>query len=150
MQQKYRQYLKLNKNFLIAIGISIIISAIAAEFLADQEDYLNTTFTLIVDYTVYFSIFGVLYYYDNRKKYKLESGETNKEALKQDLIKIISSLGIAEVAYTIARWFIHYQLLTIDYDPYVASLVSQSISTIICMIILNLSVKFTRLYKNDV
>ena len=32
-----------------------------------------------------------------RKKYKLDSGETNWPLLKTDMVKMISSLGIAEV-----------------------------------------------------
>ena len=37
MKQKYREYLKLNKNILIAFAISIIISAVAADYFASQE-----------------------------------------------------------------------------------------------------------------
>ena len=150
MQAKYREYLKLNKNILIAFASSIIISAIVAQILAGQQDFLNTTYTLLVDYVVYFSVFGGLYYLDNRKKYVLKSGETDSEALRKDLIKIVSSLGIAEIVYTIVRWILQYYMLTIDYDPYLASMASQGISTIVYMIVINLSVKMTRLYKNDI
>ena len=136
MNSERLQYLKLNKNILIAFAASITISAIAADFFANQEDYLNTTFTLIVDYAVFFSVFGGLFYIDNRKKYILENGETNKSLLKSDLIKIISSLGIGEVVYTIVRWSLQYYLLLLNYEPYMASIISQLISTIIYMICL--------------
>ena len=148
MNPKYKEYVKLNKNVLLAFAASITISAIAAQLLEGQLDYLNTTYTLIVDYVVYFTTFGSLYYYDNRNKYKNESGKVDRDALKKDLIKIVSSLGIAEVIYTIVRWLIQYYLLTIDYDPYMASITSQGISTVVYMIVLNLSVKITRLYKD--
>jgi len=144
-----QEYLKLNKNILIAFAVSIIFSAIIAQSLAEQEDYLNTTYTLIFDYVFYFSTFGILFYLDNRKKYHLKSGELDRNKLQHDLIKIITSLGIAEVVYTIARWILQYYFLSIDYDPYLASIVSQVISTIIYMIVVNLSVKLTRVYKND-
>ena len=136
----------LNKNLLIAITTSIIISAIVANLLSDQADYLNSTYTLLVDYVIYFSVFGGLYYLDNKKKYLLES---DKSKLKHDLIKIITSLGIAEVIYTIVRWSLHYYFLTINYDAYLASIVSQTISMIICLIVINLSVKMTMLYKDE-
>ena len=148
MKQKYKEYFKLNKNILIAFAASITISAIVAQLLVEQEDYLNTTYTLIVDYSVFFSVFGGLFYLDNRKKYKLKSGQTDKVALKKDLLKIITSLGIAEIVYTVIRWLAQYYLLTIDYDPYIASITSQVISTIVYMIVLNLSVIMTRLYKD--
>ena len=148
MQKKYNKYFSLNKNILIAFAASITISAIVAQILSEQAAYLNTSYTLLVDYVVYFSTFGSLYYLDNRKKYLLESGKTDKARLKHDLIKIITSLGIGEVIYTIVRWFLQYYFLTINYDAYLASIVSQVISTIIYMIVINLSVKMTRLYKD--
>ena len=143
-----QEYLKLNKNILIAFAASIIISAIIAQVLSDQADYLNTTYTTIADYVIYFSVFSSLFYFDNRKKYRLESGKTDTAKLKHDLKKLITSLGIAEVVYTVARWALQYYFLTIDYDPYLASIVSQGLSTIIYMIVLNLTVKITRLYKD--
>ncbi|NCF22653.1 MAG: hypothetical protein GWP65_06905 [Nitrosopumilaceae archaeon] len=144
----FQEYLKLNKNVLIAFAASIIISAIIAQVLSDQDDYLNTTYTTIADYVIYFSVFSSLFYFDNRKKYRLESGKTDTAKLKHDLKKLITSLGIAEVVYTVARWVFQYYFLTINYDPYLASIASQGISTIIYMIILNLTVKITRLYKD--
>jgi len=143
-----QEYLKLNKNVLIAFAASIIISAVIAQILSDQTDILNTTYTTIVDYVIYFSVFSSLFYFDNRKKYQLKSGKTDTVKLKQDLKKLITSLGIAEVVYTIARWALQYYLLTINYDPYLASIVSQGLSTIIYMLVLNLSVKISRLYKD--
>ena len=148
MIEKYHKYFMLNKNILISFAASIIISAIVAHILSDQTDFLNTTYTLSVDYVVYFSVFAGLYYFDNRKKYKLESGQTDKSKLRHDLIKIITSLGIAEVVYTIVRWILQYYFLNLNYDAYLASIVSQAISTIIYMIVVNLSVKMTRLYKD--
>ena len=144
-----QEYVKLNKNILIAFAASIIISAIVAQILSEQSDYLNTTFTTIVDYIIYFSVFSALFYFDNRKKYLLPSGELDNKKLRNDLKKLITSLGIGEIIYTICRWIIQYYLLQINYDPYLASFVSQGISTIIYMIVVNLSVKLTRLYRHD-
>ena len=149
MKQKYKEYLRLNKNILLAFVASIIISAIAADYFSNQYDYLNTTLTLAVDYVVFFSTFGILFYIGNRKKYRSETGELKKSLLKSDLAKIITSLGIGEVIYTIVRWVLQYYLLQIDYDAYLASIVSQLISTVVYLIVLNLSVKMTRLYKDD-
>ena len=143
-----QEYLKLNKNILIAFAASIIISAIIAQVLSDQADYLNTTYTTIADYVIYFSVFSSLFYLGNRKKYRLESGGTDTVKLKHDLKKLITSLGIAEVVYTVVRWALQYYFLSINYDPYLASIISQGISTIVYMIVLNVIVKITRLYKD--
>jgi len=149
MKQKYREYLRLNKNILLAFAASIIISAAVADYLSEQQDYLNSTLTLVADYCVFFSTFSILFYIDNRKKYRTETGELKKSLLKSDLIKIITSLGIGEVVYTIVRWGLQYYLLQIEYDAYLASIISQMISTVVYMIVLNLSVKMSRLYKDD-
>ena len=143
-----QEYFKLNKNILIAFAASIIISAVIAEILSEQTDYLNTTYTTIADYVIYFSVFSGLFYLDNRKKYHTKSGGTDIAKLKHDLKKLVTSLGIAEIVYTIVRWVLQYYFLTINYDPYMASIVSQSLSTIIYMMVVNLSVKITRLYKD--
>ena len=148
MKQKYKEYLKLNKNILFGYVASVVISAIAAQLLSEQENYLNTTFTLMVDYSVYLSVFGGLYYMDNRKKYKLTSGETDWHVLKKDLIKLISSLGVGEIIYIIARWVLQYYLLTEVYEPYLASVIAQSISFIIFLMVVNLGVKLTGLYRD--
>lgn len=149
MRSRYREYLKLNKNVLLAFAASFFFAAVAAELLAEEESYLNATYVLIVDYAAFFSTFGGLYYLDNRKKYRLASGDMDKARLRHDMVKIISSLGIAELVYTIVRWIGQYYLLTIDYEPYVASIVAQAISAVIYMVVINLSVKITRLYKDD-
>jgi len=149
MKQKYKEYLRLNKNILLAFAASIIISAIAADYFSDQYAYLNTTLTLVVDYVVFFSTFGILFYIDNRRKYRTETGQLKKSLLKSDLVKIITSLGIGEVVYTIVRWVLQYYLLQINYDAYLASIVSQLISTIVYLAVLNLSVNITKLYKDE-
>ena len=143
-----QEYLKLNKNILIAFAASIIISALIAQILSEQANYLNTTYTTITDYVIYFSVFSGLFYLDNRRKYRLASGRTDTAKLKNDLKKLVASLGISEIVYTVVRWVLQYYFLTINYDPYLASIASQGISTIIYMIVVNLSVKITRLYKD--
>ncbi len=143
---KSKEYLKLNRNILIAFAASLTISAVVAQLLEQQSDHLNTTYTLAVDYVVYFCVFGGLFYLDNRRKYVSDSG-VDSARLRRDLIRIITSLGIGEVVYTVARWFIQYYLLTIDYDPYLASIIGQAISTVIYMVVINFSVKITKLFR---
>ncbi len=148
MKQQYKEYLRLNRNILLGFLASIAISAIVAQVFSNQQSYVNATITLGVDYVVYFSTFGALFYIDNQKKYLLNTGQVDKISLRRDLIKVISSLGIGEIVYTICRWSLQYYLLTNSYPAYEASLVSQSISTVIYMITVNLSVKLMRLYRD--
>jgi len=148
MKDIYKQYLKLNRNIFIAFAVDFVVSAIVAQMLVEQEHYLNTTITLLADHGTFLSILGFLLYLDNRNKYRLNSG-TNWPLLKKDLVKIIASLGIAEIIYTIVRWGFQYYFLTVDYEPYLASIIGQSIAVSIYMVIINFLVKITKWYKND-
>jgi hypothetical protein len=148
MQKSYRQYIILNKNLIIAFLVAITVSAIVAQVFSDQASYVNSSYTVVVDFVVFYSTFSFLFYIDNRKKYRLESGELDKPRLKKDLLKIISSLGVAEIVYTAARWALQYYFLNLEYEAYLASIIAHVISTILYMIVVNVSVKITRLYKD--
>ena len=148
MQKSYRQYIILNKNLIIAFLVAITVSAIVAQSLSSQASYVNSSYTVIVDFVVFYSSFSVLFYLDNRKKYRLESGKLDTPRLKKDLIKIISSLGVAEIVYTASRWVLQYYFLNLEYEAYLASIFAHVISTILYMIVVNVGVKITRLYKD--
>ena len=148
MKDIYKQYLKLNRNIFIAFAVDFVVSAMVAQMLVEQEHYLNTTITLLADHGTFLSILGFLLYLDKRNKYRLNSG-TNWPLLKKDLVKIIASLGIAEIIYTIVRWGFQYYFLTVNYEPYLASIIGQIIAVSIYMVIINFLVKITKWYKND-
>ncbi len=147
LNPQYKEYLKLNKNLLIAAGIDFLISAWVAQQLSDLEPYLNTTITLAVDFVTYFSIFILLFLFDNRKKYKFRSENPNWKSVKSDLKKILSSVGIGEVAYLSSRWFFQFHFLNIGFEAYQASVMAQVIAFVVFMIVTNVLVKLTKLYK---
>jgi len=147
MEDIYKKYLKLNRNIFIAFAVDFIVSAIVAQTLIEQEHYLNATITILADHGTFLSILGFLLYLDNRNKYRLDSGKTNWPLLKIDLVKIIASLGIAEIIYTIVRWGFHFYFLTVDYEPYLASIIGQAIAVAIYLVIINFLVKITKWYK---
>ena len=149
MKDIYKQYLKLNRNIFIAFAVDFVVSAIVAQMLIEQEHYLNSTLTLLADHGTFLSILGFLLYLDNRNKYRLNSGKTNWSLLKTDLVKIIASLGIAEIVYTIVRWGFQFYFLTSDYEPYLASIMGQIIAVAIYLVIINFLVKITRWYKDE-
>ena len=120
-----QQLLQINRNFLICFTISASLSAVAAQLLSNYENYLNTTFTIIIGYIVYFGIFSCLFYFDNKKRYK--NMKTN--LIKKELLALISSFGIGEVVYLAIRWPTLYYFLEIGTEAYIASLISEVIAT---------------------
>ena len=119
------QLLQINRNFLICFVISASLSAIASQLLGNQENYLNTTITIVVGYIVYFGIFSVLFYLDNKERYK----SMKSKLIKKELIAMISSFGVGEIIYLGIRWPTLYYFLEIGIEPYIASLISEVIAT---------------------
>lgn len=119
------QLLQINRSFLICFIISASLSAVAAQLLGDQENYLNTTFTIIIGYIIYFGIFSVLFYWDNKDRYK----SMKSNLIKKELLTLISSFGVGEIIYLGIRWPTLYYFLEIGIEPYLASLISEVIAT---------------------
>jgi len=57
-----KQLLQINRNFIICFIASASLSAVAAQLLADYENYQNTTITIIIGYVIYFGLFSSLFY----------------------------------------------------------------------------------------
>ncbi len=137
-----QQLLQINRNFLICFVISASLSAAVAQLLVDYENYLNTTFTIIFGYIVYFGIFSFLFYLDNKKRYK-----TMKSSLiKKELFALISSFGVGEIIYLSVRWPTLYYFLEIGIEPFLASLISEIISTACYMITVTVVLRKTKTF----
>ncbi len=137
-----QQLLQINRNVLICFIISASLSAAVAQILSDYDNYLNTTFTIIFGYIVYFGIFSCLFYWDNKGRYK-----TMKSSLiKKELLALISSFGIGEIIYLLVRWPTLYYFLEIGIEPFVASLISEIISTACYMITVTVFLRKTKTF----
>ena len=119
------QLLQINRNFLICFIISASLSAVAAQLLIEYENYLNTTITIVIGYIIYFGIFLVLFYFDNKDRYK----SMKSNLMKRELLALISSFGVGEIVYLGIRWPTLYYFLEIGIEPYLASLISEIIAT---------------------
>lgn len=119
------QLLQINRNFLICFIISASLSAVAAQLLAEYENYLNTTITIVIGYIIYFGIFSLLFYFDNKDRYK----SMKSNLMKRELLALISSFGVGEIVYLGIRWPTLYYFLEIGIEPYLASLISEIIAT---------------------
>ena len=137
-----QQLLQINRNFLICFVISATLSAVIAQLLSDYENYLNTTITIIVGYVIYFGIFSCLFYWDNKTRYK----KMNGSLIKRELVGLISSFGVGEIVYLGVRWPTFYYFLEIGIEPYLASLVSEVISTGCYMLVVTLFLRGTKTF----
>ena len=136
------QLLQINRNFLICFVISASLSAITAQLLVEHENYLNTTITIVIGYIIYFGIFSVLFYFDNKDRYK--SMKSNR--IKKELLSLISSFGLGEIVYLVIRWPTLYYFLEIGIEPYLASLISEVIATGCYMISVTVFLRKTKTF----
>ena len=120
-----QQLLQINRNILICFVISASLSAVAAQLLEVYENYLITTITIVVGYIIYFGIFSILFYFDNKDRYK----SMKSKRMKKELLSLILSFGIGEIVYLGIRWPSLYYFLETGIEPYLASLISEIIST---------------------
>ena len=137
-----QQLLQINRNFLICFVVSASFSAIVAQILSDYENHLNTTITIAVGYGIYFVIFSILFYVDNKSRYR----KMNVNLIKKELVGLISSFGIGEIGYLGIRWPSFYYFLEIGIEPYLASLISEIMATLCYMAIVSLFLRGTKIF----
>ena len=128
------QLIKINRNFLICFIISASISALVAQILSDYENHITTSLTIVIGYGIYFGVFVFLFYLDNKNRYK----KMKSNLIKKEILSRISSFGLGEIGYLSLRWPSLFYFLEIGIDPYLASLISEIISTAFYMAIVSI------------
>jgi hypothetical protein len=137
-----QQLLQINRNFIICFIVSASLSAVVAQSLSEYENHLTTTLTIGIGYVIYFGIFSFLFYFDNKNRYK----QMKSSLIRKELVSMISSFGIGEIIYLVIRWPSLYYFLEIGIEPYIASLVSEVISTACYMITVTIFLRKTKTF----
>jgi hypothetical protein len=149
---KYKHYILLNRNIIIAGIAALVVGVFFTELYAEynKNNLLNSIVTLIVEYAVYIPIFAILYYLDNRGKYiDPITGKKNYANIKSDLIKLFTIFSISEVIYSFAKVSIHFQLMQISFEPYLATMIASTTAWLIFLIIINFGAKAVNLFNNS-
>lgn len=137
-----QQLLQINRNFIICFIVSASLSAVVAQSLSEYENHLTTTLTIVTGYVIYFGIFSFLFYLDNKNRYK----QMKSSLIRKELFSMISSFGIGEIIYLVLRWPSLYYFLEIGIEPYIASLISEVISTACYMITVTVFLRKTKTF----
>jgi len=137
-----QQLLQINRNFIICFIVSASLSAVVAQSLSEYENQITTTITIGAGYMIYFGIFSVLFYLDNKNRYK----QMKTSLIRKELFSMISSFGIGEIIYLVVRWPSLYYFLEIDIEPYIASLISEVISTACYMMTVTIFLRKTKTF----
>ena len=137
-----QQLLQINRNFIVCFVISASLSAVVAQSLSGYENHLKTTITIGTGYLVYFGIFSILFYFDNKNRYK----QMKTSLIRKEIVSMISSFGVGEIIFLVIRWPTLYYFLEIGIEPYIASLVSEIISTACYMITVTVFLRKTKTF----
>lgn len=137
-----QQLLQINRNFIICFIVSASLSAVVAQSLSEYENQITTTITIGVGYGIYFGIFSVLFYLDNKNRYR----QMKSSLIRKELFSMISSFGIGEIIYLAIRWPSLYYFLEMNIEPYIASLISEVISTACYMMTVTIFLRKTKTF----
>ena len=140
--KRNQQLLQINRNFIICFIVSASLSAVVAQSLSEYENQITTTITIGVGYGIYFGIFSVLFYLDNKNRYR----QMESSLIRKELFSMISSFGIGEIIYLAIRWPSLYYFLEMGIEPYIASLISEVISTACYMMTVTIFLRKTKTF----
>ena len=137
-----KQILQINRSFVICFVVAAAVSATVADLLSVYENYLNTTITVAAGYVSFFGIFAVLFYFDNKNRYK----KMESSLIRKEIIKMTFSFGVGELVYLVVRWVTLYYFLEINIEAYLASLISSVIAAAVNMIVISVFLKKTKTF----
>jgi hypothetical protein len=148
---KHKNIILFNKNIILA-GI---IAAVADIFIMNYasgiflSNYLLISgISLVSDFLIYNSSFIILYFLDNKIKYINSGAGMNKQKIKQDLKKLLTVIGLAEISYITTKFlstFIIFELILVN--PSLISISTTILSWILYIVIANIMAKNQKLFS---
>jgi hypothetical protein len=148
---KLKVYLLFNRNILIGFVCAFLVGAASSQAIARvTSPLLNSIVSVVAELGVFLTIFGVLFYFDNKDQFVDEQGERRESGkVKWVLIKLASTLSVAEIEYNTVKPAIHFWLLIQDYQPFIASAIASLIAIIGYLAVADSMAYLTRLFKKQ-
>ena len=149
IKSSLKEYLLLNRDILIGFVGAFLTGAAISQAIAGFTSLLvNSLISIVVELGVFVSIFGVLFYFDNKDKFIDEKGKRRESGkVNWVLIKLASALSVAEIEYNTVKPAIHFWLLTLDYQPFIASTIASVIAIVGYLAVADSMAYLTRLFK---
>lgn len=149
---KYKEYLLFNKNILIGFVCAFITGATVSQLILAKFTYAsNSLITLITEDVIFYTIFGILFYIDNRRSYNKQEQQSIQHTrfgdIKWVIVKLISTMSIAEIEYNIVKPYIQFWFLTQHFEPFIASVIGSLVGIVGFIAVADLMAHSTRLFK---
>ena len=149
LYNKYKDLILLNKNIIVAGICAFFSAAFVTQFYYTQynESHIaNSVVALISEYSVYFPVFGLLFYRDNRYRYiNPLTGKKDFKLIKTDIKKLLTALSISELAYSLSKIAVTFQFLQLGIMPYQASMIGSLAASTVSILLINFLI--TRVVK---
>ena len=117
---------------------------------------MNSLITLIIEDVVFYTTFGILFYVDNKgiSYHHITKLSTHKPIrrkrfgeIKWVIIKLISTLSVAEIEYNAVKPYIQYWLLTQYVEPFIASTIASLVALAGFIAVADLMAYYTQLFR---
>jgi len=150
-RSRLKDYLLFNRNILIGFAGAFLTSAGTSQAISRfTSPLVNSLISLVAELSVFLAIFGILFYFDNKDKFVDKQGKRRESGkVKWVLLKLASTLSIAEIEYNTVKPAIHFWLLTLDYQPFIASAIASFITIIGYLAVADSMAYLTRLFKKS-
>jgi hypothetical protein len=148
---KYKNIILFNKNIILAGILTAVTDIFIVNYASSiyLSNYLIISgISLIADFLIYNNSFIILYFLDNRIKYTNYDGSMNKQRIKQDLKKLLTVIGFAEISYLTTKFlstFTIFELFVVN--PSLVSISTTILAWILYIAIANIVAKNQKLFS---
>jgi hypothetical protein len=146
---RLKDYLLFNRNILIGFSGAFLAGAATSQAITRfTTPPVNSLISLVIETSVFLTIFGLLFYLDNKhRSFNEQRQVTESGKVKWVILKLASTLSVAEIEYNTLKPFIHFWLLTLHYQAFVASTIASFITIIGYFAVADSMAYLTRLFK---
>lgn len=153
LYHRYKDVLYFNKNLIIAGILSLLVGSLVTQLFAQAggSNILNSFVSIATEYSVFFPIFGLLFYLDNRDKYlDPTTKKRDSHKLRSDIKKLIATFSVSEIIYSTSKILLLYQLLQLAImSPYQTAILSTMLSWMLSAISINIMIRIMKLVRTN-
>lgn len=151
--EKHRSVILFNKNILVAAFAALWAGASVSQLYSNfgANDLIGTTTALGVEYSIYLSIFALLFYLTNKQRYvDPATGKKDYKLIKTDIKKLLAAFTVAEFVFSGTRIAVQYYLQVNSVEAYAASLIGSAVSWSVFFVMINVMARTVRLFRQTV
>lgn len=147
---EYRKIILFNKNLILAGIISAVADILIVNYVSNifESNYLIIAgISLAGDFYIYNILFIFLYFLIQIRIYQIDESK-NRQRIKQDLKKLITVIGFAEISYLTTDFFSTFIIFEVFLEN--PALISDITTLLACMFyitIANITAKKPQLFK---